>query len=116
MHCVPYAGHPGYNKTPVQDRKFFYQIGMGADIQKFVLSCPICQVEKSEHQLPKGQLQPLQLPEQKWEEVMIDFITKLPQTSRGNDSIFAVIDRVTKCTYVIPCTEEISAEQRAQMY
>ena len=89
---------------------------MGTDVQNFVLSCPICQVEKSEHQLPRGQLQPLQLPEHKWEDVMIDFITKLPKTSRRHDNIFTVIDRATKYTYFIPCTEEISAEETTRMY
>jgi hypothetical protein len=51
---------------------------------------------KVEHRPPTGLLQPLPIPEKKWEVVTIDFITKLPKTTRQHDSIMAVVDKLTK--------------------
>ena len=89
---------------------------MSEDIRQFVLSCPVCQIEKSRHQLPSGLLQPLQLPERKWQDVAIDFITKLPTTESGNDIIYTVVDRATKYVHLIPCAETLSAVDAAQLY
>ena len=73
-------------------------------------------MEKGEHQLQWGELQPLPIPEKKWAEVMLDFIVKLPVTNKGNDSILVVVDRATKMCHLIPCSEQISAHQTAVLY
>ena len=89
---------------------------MSEDIRQFVLSCPVCQIEKSRHQLPQGLLQPVQLPERKWQDVVIDFITKLPKSTSGNDTIFTVVDRATKFVHLIPCAETLTAVDAARYY
>ena len=76
----------------------------------------MCQTEKSDHQHPYGELQPLKIPEEMWADVMIDFVTKLPMTRRGHDSILTVVDRATKFCHFIPCTEKISAKDTAELY
>jgi hypothetical protein len=60
---------------------------MRREIAEFVALCDVCQRVKAEHQRPAGLLQPLRIPEWKWEEIEMDFITGLPRTSSGHDSI-----------------------------
>ena len=116
LHSVPYSGHPGSNKTYEQAKNQFYWSGMTEDIRQFVLSCPVCQVEKGRHQAPAGLIRPLRLPERKWQDVTIDFITKLPATQSGNDTIFTVVDRATKYVHLIPCSETLTAVDTAQLF
>ena len=116
IHSVPYQGHPGYNKTMDVINRFFYWEGISLDVRNFVISCPICQMEKADHQRPLGELQPIKIPEDKWSDVMIDFITKLPRTKRGHDSVLTVVDRATKFCHFIPCTESISAKETADLF
>ena len=57
---------------------------------------------KVEHQHPAGLLQPLPVPEWKWEVISMDFITGLPMTWRQHDSIMVVVDKLTKAAHFIP--------------
>ena len=74
---------------------------MIGDVQSFILSCPVCQLEKAELALVHGQLQPIQLPEQKWKEVSLYFVTDLPKISARED-ILNVIDCATRMVHCIP--------------
>ena len=49
IHVVPYVGHPSFNKTMEKINKYFYWEGISLDVYNFVVSCPICQIEKSNH-------------------------------------------------------------------
>jgi hypothetical protein len=68
---------------------------MKKDIQKFVRECQVFQRNKGEIVKALGLLQPLHIPNQRWEEISMDFITGLPK-SEGKDAIFVVVDRLTK--------------------
>jgi hypothetical protein len=57
---------------------------------------------KAEHRHPTKLLQPLPIPEWKWEVVTMDFITGLPRTSKQHDSIMVVVDKLTKSAHFIP--------------
>jgi hypothetical protein len=57
---------------------------------------------KAEHQRPAGLLHPLKIPEWKWEEIGMDFITGLPRTSKGYDSIWVIVERLTQVAHFIP--------------
>lgn len=116
MHSTPYAGHPGFQRTLAKIRKNFYWKGMTGDVQTYVLSCPACQLEKAEHTLVRGQLQPIQLPEEKWREVSLDFVTDLPESATGDNAILNVIDRATRMVHCIPCKKTITAAQTAKLY
>eukprot|EP00253_Pinus_taeda_P034845 PITA_34845 len=63
---------------------------------------PECQQVKIEHQHPAGLLQPLPIPEWKWEVITMDFITGLPKSKKGNDSIMVVVDKLSKSAHFIP--------------
>ena len=87
LHSVPYSAHPGVQRTIGKVRRYFWWKGMAGDIREFVESYPTCQLEKIDHTMKKGSLQSLAIPEAKWQEVSVDFITDLPTSSEGEDSI-----------------------------
>ena len=72
------------------------------DMAEYISRCMKCQQVKVEHQHPAGLLQPLPVPEWKWEVISMDFITGLPMTWRQHDSIMVVVDKLTKATHFIP--------------
>ncbi|CAI7835283.1 unnamed protein product [Closterium sp. NIES-53] len=116
FHDVPYAGHFGSNKTLAGIAKYYYWPRMAADVQQFVTSCDTCQRMKSSKQKKTGLLQPLPVPEQPWQVVSLDFITGLPSTSRGHDSILVVIDNFSKMGHFIPTNATATAETTARLF
>ena len=65
-------------------------------------ACLTCQKSNIEHQKPAGLMQPLEVPEWKWDSISMDFVTGLPNTLRGHDSIWVIVDRLTKSAHFIP--------------
>ena len=74
---------------------------MKKDIAEYVAICDVCQRVKAEHQKPAGLLQPMLIPKWKWDKLGMDFITGLPRTRSGYDSIWVVVDRLTKVAHFI---------------
>jgi hypothetical protein len=68
-------------------KELFWWNNMKREIAKFVSECHTCQRVKAEHQSPAGLMQPLNIPEWKWEEIGMDFITGLPLTPKKKDMI-----------------------------
>ena len=85
------------------------------DIRSFVENCPVCQMEKSDHTMSKGKLQSTQIPETKWSEISIDFVTDLPKSSRNRDSILVVVDKATRMVHLAPCSKGINATDTARL-
>ncbi|GJX30288.1 putative reverse transcriptase domain-containing protein [Tanacetum coccineum] len=71
---------------------------------------------KAEHQRPLGLLQQPEIPEWKWDNITMDFITKLPRSKSGHDTIWVVVDRLTKSTYFLVTREDYSMEKLARLY
>jgi hypothetical protein len=71
-------------------------------IAEHVAICDSCQRTKAEHQKPARLLQPLQIPQWKWEEIGMDFIVGLPRTRADYNSIWVILDRLTKVAHFIP--------------
>jgi hypothetical protein len=71
---------------------------------------------KAEHQRPAGLLQPLKIPEWKWEEITMDCIVGLPRTQKGYNSIWVVVDRLTKVANFIPVNTTYSGARLAELY
>jgi hypothetical protein len=80
----------------------YWWYGLKKDVASHVSLCDVCQRVKAEHQRPAGLLHPLKIPEWKWEEIGMDFIMGLPRTSAGYDSIWVIVDRLTKVAHFIP--------------
>ena len=91
LHSTPYSAHPGIQRTIAKVRRSFYWKGMLGDVRQFVENCPVCQTEKSDHTLAKGKLQSTQIPETKWSEISIDFVTDLPTSANNKDTILVTL-------------------------
>ena len=75
---------------------------MKREIAKYISECDVCQRVKADHLKSAGQLQPLAIPSWKWEDIHMDFIVGLPRTQKGYDSIWVIVDRVTKTPISYP--------------
>jgi hypothetical protein len=80
----------------------YWWCGMKKDVAAHIALCDVCQKVKAEHKRPAGLLQPLQVHEWKWEEIGMDFIMGLPHTLDGYNSIWIIVDRLTKVAHFIP--------------
>jgi IS30 family transposase len=89
---------------------------MKRDVTEYVALCDTYQRVKAEHQRPAGLLQPLKIPEWKWEEIGMDFIVGLPRTQAGYDSIWVIVDRFTKVAHFIPVKTTYSGAKLAELY
>ncbi|GJT36383.1 hypothetical protein Tco_0926802 [Tanacetum coccineum] len=78
--------------------------------------CLTCAKVKAEHQRPSGLLVQPDIPEWKWEKITMDFITKLPKTAAGFDSIWVIVDRLTKSAHFLPMRETDSTEKLTRLY
>ena len=75
---------------------------MKRDLSKFVTKCMVCQKVKAEHQVPLGLLQPIKILEWKWDGITMDFMVGLPMTGRKHDSVWVMVDRLTKSAHFLP--------------
>ena len=89
---------------------------MKRDIAAHMALCDICQRVKAEHQRPAGLLQRLQIPVWKWEEIGMGFIVGLSRTQAGYDSIWVIVDRLTKVAHFIPVKTTHSSARLAELY
>ncbi|GJW43277.1 putative reverse transcriptase domain-containing protein [Tanacetum coccineum] len=89
-HKSKYSIHPGSDKIYHDLRKLYWWPNMKADIATYVSKCLTCAKVKAEHQKPSGLLQQPEIPVWKWERITMDFITKLPRTPYGYDSIWVI--------------------------
>ncbi|GKD93070.1 putative reverse transcriptase domain-containing protein, partial [Tanacetum coccineum] len=90
--------------------------GMKKDIALYVSKCLTCSKVNAEHQRPSGLLQQPENLEWKWERIAMDFITKLPRTSSGHDSIWVIVDRLTKSSHFLPMREDYKIDRLARLY
>nr|GEY50090.1 reverse transcriptase domain-containing protein [Tanacetum cinerariifolium] len=89
---------------------------MKADIATYVRKCLTRAKVKAEHQRPLGLLQQPEILVWKWERITMDFITKLPRTQTGFDSIWVIVNRLTKSAHFIPVNEKFKTKKFAQLY
>jgi hypothetical protein len=89
---------------------------MKHDVAAHAALCDVCQRVKVEHQRPAGLLQPLNVLEWKWEEISMDFIMGLPRTRDGYDSIWVIVDRLTKVAHFIPVKTTYTGARLAELY
>ncbi|GJZ69539.1 putative reverse transcriptase domain-containing protein [Tanacetum coccineum] len=97
-------------------KKLYWWPNMKAIIAEYVGKCLTCSRVKAECQKPSGLLIQPKIPTWKWERIMMDFITKLPKPSSGHDTIWVIIDRLTKSAHFIPTRETYSMETLTRLY
>ncbi|XP_022847498.1 uncharacterized protein LOC111370016 [Olea europaea var. sylvestris] len=89
---------------------------MKREISLFVEKCIICQQVKAKHQKPSGPLNPLEIPEWKWEKIAMDFVVGFLKSMEGHDAIWVIVDRLTKFAHFLPIRMNCSMDQFAQLY
>ncbi|KAL0556809.1 hypothetical protein IC582_005326 [Cucumis melo] len=115
-HSSPFSMHSGSTKMYQDLKRVYWWRNMKREVEKFVSRCLVCQQVKAPRQKPAGLLQPLSIPEWKWENVSMDFITGLPRTLRGFTVIWVVVDRLTKSAHFVPGKSTYTASKWAQLY
>jgi hypothetical protein len=100
---------------PVVKSHYFW-LGMKKYIVEYIARCMECQKVKAEHSHPAGLLQPLPIPEWKWEVAKMDFITGLPRIGKQHDSIMVVVEKITKDAHFIPLMTTHKATDVADIF
>ncbi|GKE06147.1 putative reverse transcriptase domain-containing protein, partial [Tanacetum coccineum] len=91
-------------------------IAFRTNYRHYEFQCLTCAKVKAEHQKPSGLLQQPEIPVWKWERITMDFITKLPRTPSGYDSIWVIVDRLTKSAHFILMNEKFKMERLTRLY
>nr|GEY65696.1 putative reverse transcriptase domain-containing protein [Tanacetum cinerariifolium] len=106
-----YSVRPGSDKMYQDLKKLYCWPNMKADIATYVSKCLTCLRVKAKHQKPSGLLVQPEIPQWKWDNITMDFVTKLPRTSSGYDTIWVIVDRLTKSAYFLPMREDDSMDK-----
>ncbi|GJS33183.1 putative reverse transcriptase domain-containing protein [Tanacetum coccineum] len=115
-HKSKYSIHPGSEKMYQDVKKLYWWPNMKADIATYVSKCLTCAKVKAEHQRQSGLLVQPEIPQWKWDNITMDFVTKLPKSSQGYDTLGESVDRLTKSAIFIPMKETDPLEKLARMY
>jgi len=108
--------HPGMTKMYKDLKATFRWTGMKTDVADYVASCLVCQKAKIEHQRLGGTLEPLNIPQWKWDNISMDFVTHLPRSIRGHDSIWVIVNRLMKCAHFLSINQKMSVDKLEELY
>nr|GEW61611.1 reverse transcriptase domain-containing protein [Tanacetum cinerariifolium] len=115
-HKSKYSIHPGSEKMYQDMKKLYYWPNMKADIATYVSKCLMCAKVKAKHQRPSGLLVQPAIPMWKWDNITMDFITELLKSSQGFDTIWVIVDRLTKSAHFLPIRENDPMDKLARLY
>jgi hypothetical protein len=101
-HTLRYSIHPGSTKMYHDLRQQFWWIRMKHETTRYVSECDTCRKVEADYIKPGGLLQPLSVPNWKWDDIGMNFIVGLLLTARKFDSIWVIVDRLTKSVHFIP--------------
>ena len=115
-HSSKLSIHSGSSKIYQDLKTHFWWIKMKKEIAAYVARCDNCSRVKTVHLKSTGLLQPLPILGWKWEEISMDFITGLPMTQQGHNSIWVIIDHLIKSAHFIPVNTAYHAGKYAELY
>ncbi|GKD76296.1 putative reverse transcriptase domain-containing protein, partial [Tanacetum coccineum] len=115
-HKSKYYIHPSSDKIYQDMKKLYWWPNMKANITTYVSKCLTCAKVKAEHQRPSGLLVQPSIPEWKWDNITMDFITKLTKSSQGFDTIWVIMDRLTKSVHFLPIRKNDPLDKLARLY
>ncbi|GJV76534.1 hypothetical protein Tco_1508118 [Tanacetum coccineum] len=115
-HKSKYSIHPGSDKMYQDLKQLYWWPNMKANIATYVSKCLTCSKVKAEHQKPSGLLIQPKILEWKWEKITMDFITKLPKTTNGYNTIWVIVDCLTKSAHFLPMRETDPMERLMKLY
>ena len=114
-HDGAHAGHRGIQTTTERIKRSFFWPSLEADVREYVGRCEICQTTKAGNTKPLGKTKPLEIPTQRFQQISIDFVTKLPETKRKKDAICVIVDTATKYAAFVPVCSSDSAARVAHI-
>ncbi|GKF18703.1 putative reverse transcriptase domain-containing protein [Tanacetum coccineum] len=97
-------------------KKLYWWPNMKTEIATYVSKCLTYAKVKIEYQKPSGLLVQPEIPQWKWENITMDFVTKLPRTAAGQDTIWVIVDRLTKYDHFLPMREDDTLEKLTRQY
>jgi hypothetical protein len=115
-HTSRYSIHPGSTKMYHDLRQQFWWMRMKHETARYVSECDTSRKVKADYMKPGGLLQPLSISEWKWGNISMDFIVGLLMTGRKFDSIWVIMDRLSKSTHFIPVNTKYRVEKYAEIY
>jgi hypothetical protein len=115
-HLSRYSIHPGSTKMYHDLKQHYWWTKMKIEIARYVAKCDTCRRVKAIHMKTAGPLQSLPNPTWKCEDISMDFIVGLPRTTKGFDSIWVIIDRLTKIAHFLPVKTYNPIITYAQIY
>ncbi|GJT91497.1 putative reverse transcriptase domain-containing protein [Tanacetum coccineum] len=115
-HKSKYSIHQGSDKMYQDLKQLYWWPNMKADIATYVGKCLTCSKVMAEHQKPSGLLVQPEIPKWKWEKITMDFITKLPKTTNGYDTIWVIVDRLTKSAHFLLMRENDPMDKLMRLY
>ncbi|GJR98017.1 putative reverse transcriptase domain-containing protein [Tanacetum coccineum] len=111
-----YSIHHGSDKMYHDLKKLYWWPNIKANIANYVSKCLTCAKVKAEYKKPSGLLVQPEIPQWKYERITMDFVTKFPKTSSGFDTIWVIVDRLTKSAYLLPIKDTDSMERLTRLY
>nr|GEV50484.1 putative reverse transcriptase domain-containing protein [Tanacetum cinerariifolium] len=111
-----YSMHPGVDKMYYDVRDMYWWLRMKKDIAIYVSRCLTCLKVKAEHQRLSGLLQQPEIPEWKWEGIAMGFVMKLLRTGSGHNTIWVIVDRLTKSSYFLPMRKDYKRDRLVRLY
>ena len=89
---------------------------MKKDISEYVSKCLTCQQVKAEHQVPSGLLNPLPIPQWKWDNITMDSVSSFPLTQRKHEAVWVIVEKLTKSVRFLPVRLDYSMDRLAELY
>ncbi|GKD77727.1 putative reverse transcriptase domain-containing protein, partial [Tanacetum coccineum] len=115
-HKSKYSIHPLSDKMYHDLKKLYWWPNMKTEIATNVSKCLTYAKVKAEYQKPSGLLVQPKIPKWKWENITMDFVTKFPKTAIGQDTIWVIVDCLTKSAHFLPIRENDSMEKLTRQY
>jgi hypothetical protein len=115
-HLSKFSIHPGSTKMYQDLKENFWWSNMKVDIAKYVSECDTSHRTKASHLKSASVHQPLSIPMWKWDDISMDFIVVLPLTTRKKDSIWVIVDRLTKTAHFIAVRTTYLVKQYSKLY
>jgi hypothetical protein len=115
-HTLRYSIHPGSTMMYHDLRQQFWWMRMKREAARYVSKCDACRKVKAGYMKPGGLLQPLIVPKSKWDDISMDFIVALPLMARKFDSIWVIVDRLSKSAHFIPIHTNYNVQKYDGIY
>ena len=117
-HDLPHANHWGISRTVALVRRKYLIPNLKELVRYHVRSCDICQKFKTDHHLPRGYIENLDIPEYRWQSLSMDWLTLPAITVEGTlfDEVLTVTDRATKMVHLLATNSQSTAIQTAQLF